>query len=245
MTFKDKVAIITGSSRGIGAATAKLFAERGAKVVIHYQKEKAKAEKIASEIGLNKCLLFGGDLTDEDTVKKLATTTKDHFGRIDILINNAGAILRPGDWQSELETWKKTIDINLTSAWLMTKAVAPIMQKQKQGSIVNLVSTVGIIGSPFVVPYGAAKGGLINLTKSMAKALAPHIRVNGVAPSNVMTDMTKAAGEELIEKFRQTTLLERIAEPEELAKAIAFLASDEASYITAEILVVDGGYSLK
>lgn len=172
-----------------------------------------------------------------ETIKK--------FGKIDILVNNAGAIFRPGDWKSDLETWRKTIDINLTSAWLMTRDVAPIMLKNGGGSIINLVSVYGFLGATAVLAYTSAKGGLITMTKSFAKELAPTIRVNTIAPSNVMTDMTKGAGKELIESFRQQTPLKRIAEPDEIAKAILFLASNDASYITGEILVVDGGYSLK
>ena len=126
----------------------------------------------------------------------------------------------------------------------MIREVAPLMQKTG-GSIVNVVSVYGFLGAAPVLAYTSAKGGLITLTKSFAKELAPSIRVNAVAPSNVMTDMTKGAGPELIELFRQQTPLKRIANPIELAKAIAFLVSDDASYITGEMLVVDGGYSLK
>ncbi len=181
----------------------------------------------------------------ESEVKKLVQDTIKSYGTIDILINNAGEIIRPGDWNCNESVWQKTIDVNLKSMWLVTKAVAPIMQKNQKGATVNLTSTVGILGSQYVLPYSCSKGTIISLTKSFAKELAPFIRVNAVAPSNVMTDMTKSAGEELIEKFKQSTPLKRIAEPEELASAILFLASDEASYITGEVLIVDGGYTLK
>ena len=119
------------------------------------------------------------------------------------------------------------------------------MQKNPSGSIVNLTSTVGILGVAPVLAYSCAKGGIVSMTKAFAKELAPNIRVNAVAPSNVQTDMTRGAGKELIERMKKTTLLQRIAQPEELARAILFLASDDASYITGHILVVDGGYSLK
>ena len=125
------------------------------------------------------------------------------------------------------------------------KEVAPFMEKQGLGSIVNLASTVGILGVAPILAYSCAKGGLVSMTKAFAKELAPTTRVNAVAPSNVMTDMTKSAGPDLIELFRQQTPLKRIATPEELARAILFLASDDASYITGHTLVVDGGYSLK
>lgn len=244
MKLKDKVAIVTGSSRGIGAATARLFAKEGANVVVNYRASKREAEKVVEEIG-KAGVLVQADVSKEEDVKRLVQETIERFGRIDILVNNAGEILRPGDWKSDQDTWHKTIDINLTSAWLMIREVAPIMQKQGKGSIVNLASTVGILGVAKVLPYSVSKGAIVTLTKAFAKELAPDIRVNAVAPSNVMTDMTKGAGKELIEFFRQQTPLKRIATPDELAKAILFLASDDASYITGEILVVDGGYSLK
>lgn len=242
MKLAGKVAIITGSSRGIGEATAMLSAAEGARVVVHYNTGKADAEKIAKRIGKDNCILIQADLTQEKDVIKLIKQTVDHFGHLDILVNNAGAILRPGDWQSDLATWRKTIDVNLTSAWLMIKHAAP---RIKEGAIVNVASVYGFLGAAPVAAYTSAKGGLITLTKSMAKELAPRIRVNAVSPSNVMTDMTIGAGEKLIEYFRQETPLKRIAKPEEIAQAILFLASEDASYITGEMLVVDGGYSLK
>ncbi len=245
MKLKSKVAIITGSSRGIGKATALLFAKEGCKVVVNYKSRKEDAENVSKQIGKDNCIVVQADVTKEKDVKRLVRETMNKFGRVDILVNNAGEILRPGDWKSDVETWKKTIDINLTSAWLMTREVAPIMKKHDGGSIVNIVSVYGFLGAAPVLAYTSAKGGLITMTKSFAKELAPEIRVNAVAPSNVNTDMTKGAGKELIEYFRQQTPIKRIAGPEELANAILFLASDDASYITGEILVVDGGYSLK
>ncbi len=245
MRLKDKVVIITGSSRGIGRATAILFANEGAKVVVNYKINKKDAESVIKEIRVEDCLLVQADVSKEEDVRRLVEETINKFGRIDILVNNAGEIIRPGDWKTGMETWQKTIDANLTSAWLMIKEVAPIMQKQKTGVIVSLTSTVGLLGSQYVLAYSCAKEGIVALTKSFAKELAPYIRVNAIAPSNVMTDMTKSAGEELIERMKQNTLLKRIAEPEELAKAILFLASDDASYVTGHILVVDGGYSMK
>lgn len=243
MKLKNKVAIITGSSRGIGRATAALFAKEGAMVVVNYLRDTKSAQKVAKEIGKN-ALLVQADVTHETDVKRLVGETIKRFGRIDILVNNAGAIGERG-WKTGIDAWRKTLDINLTSAWLMTKEVAPIMERQGGGSIVNLTSTVGLLGVAPILAYSCAKGGLVSMTKAFAKELAPTIRVNAVAPSNVMTDMTKSAGPELIEFFCQETPLKRIATPEELAKAILFLASDDASYITGQTLVVDGGYSLK
>lgn len=245
MRLKNKIAIITGSSRGIGKATALLFAKEGAKVVVNYKHNKKEAEKVVQIIGKTNTLLVQADVSKEKDVKRLLSETIKRFGKIDILINNAGEILRPGDWKTGIETWQKTIEVNLTSAWLVTKAVVPIMLKQGHGNIVNLTSTVGLLGVAPVLAYSCAKNGIVALTKAFAKELAPHIRVNAVAPSNVMTDMTRSAGKELVEFMKQNTPLKRIAKPEEIAKAILFLVSDDASYITGEILVVDGGYSLK
>lgn len=244
MKLQNRVAIITGSSRGIGRATAILFAKEGAKVVVNYVKEKKKADEVGIAIGKKNCLLVQADVATEEGVTKLVEGALKHFGRIDILVNNAGAIGERG-WKTGLEVWRETLDINLTSAWLMIKEVAPIMEKQGSGSIVNLASTVGILGVAPILAYSCAKGGLVSMTKAFAKELAPKIRVNAVAPSNVMTDMTKSAGPDFIEFFREQTPLKRIAAPEELACAILFLASDDASYITGHTLVVDGGYSLK
>lgn len=245
MILSNRIALITGSTRGIGKATALLFAQKGAKVVINGHAHSREGEELVNTMGAENAVFIPADISQESEVKRLVSESVKAFGTIDILINNAGAILRPGDWKSDLESWHKTIDTNLTSAWLMTREVAPIMLEKGKGSIVNLVSVYGFLGAAPVLAYTSAKGGLITLTKSFAKELGPSIRVNAIAPSNVMTDMTKGAGEELIELFRNQTPLKRIAEPEEIAKAILFLASDDASYITGEMLVVDGGYSLK
>lgn len=245
MKLKDQVALITGSTRGIGQATARLFVHEGAKVIINGKTDNQAGQKLAKELGKDKVVFIRADVSQEKEVKQLVTQAVEKWGRIDILVNNAGEIFRPGDWKTDIDTWKNTLDVNVTGAWLMIREVAPLMQKQSKGAIVNLVSVYGFLGAAPVLAYTVAKGGLITLTKSMAKELAPNIRVNAIAPSNVMTDMTKGAGKELIEFFRQQTPLKRIAEPEELAKSILFLASDDASYITGEMLVVDGGYSLK
>jgi 3-oxoacyl-[acyl-carrier protein] reductase len=245
MKLDGKIAIITGSSRGIGQATAVLFAKEGAKVVINFKSDFEHAMKTSELIGKDNCIVIQADVTQEADVKRLVGETVEKFGKVDILINNAGEIFRPGDWKADLSTWHKTMDSNLTSAWLMSREVAPGMMAGTGGSIINIVSVYGFIGAAAVLAYTSAKGGLITMTKSLAKELAPKIRVNAVAPSNVMTDMTKGAGDRLIEMFRQSTPLGRIAEPEELARPILFLVSDDASYITGEMLVVDGGYSIK
>lgn len=245
MKLKNKVAIITGSSRGIGKATAILFAKEGAKVVINCKDQTAEAKRVVSVLGNAKAIFIQADVSKEDDVKRLVSETIKKFSKIDILINNAGAIFRKGDWKSNVDIWHMAMDVNLTSTWLMIREVAPIMIKNGSGSIVNVASIYGFLGAAPVLAYASAKGGLITLTKSFAKELAPNIRVNAVAPGNVMTDMTKEAGKKFIKLFEQQTPLRRSAEPDEIAKAILFLASNDASFITGEILVVDGGYSLR
>jgi NAD(P)-dependent dehydrogenase (short-subunit alcohol dehydrogenase family) len=245
MKLKNKVVIITGSSRGIGKAIAMLFAKEGAKVVINCKDHIDEAKKVVETIGENNAFFVQADVSKEEDVKRLILETIKKFGRVDILVNNAGIIFREGDWKSGENIWHATMDINLTSAWLMIREVAPIMLKQKSGSIVNISSIYGFLGAASVLAYSAAKGGVITMTKAMAKDLAPNIRVNAVAPGNVMTDMTKEAGEDVIKFFNEQTPLKRSAEPEEIARAVLFLASEDASFITGELIVVDGGYSLR
>ena len=245
MKLQNKITIITGSSRGIGKATAILFAKEGAKVVITYKTNQKEAEKVLETIGKDNGVVFQLNTANEVSVKNFVKQVIDKFRKIDILVNNAGEIIRPGDWQKDLNTWNNTINNNLTGTWLMIREIAPIMQKQNNGVIVNLTSTTGIFGSPFVLAYSCSKAGIIALTKAFAKIFAPNIRVNAVAPSIVDTDMTTPSGEEAITRLTQMSALKRMAKPEELASAILFLASDDSSYVTGQTLIVDGGYSLK
>lgn len=245
MRFSDKIVLITGASRGIGRATALQLGCEGATVIVNYKSNKKEADEVVKLIGKEHAVSIQSDVSKEQDVIDLVDSIIKKYGRIDILINNAGEIIRPGDWTTSSDIWDATIHVNLNSVWLLIKHVAPIMKKLSGASIVNITSTVGLLGVAPVLAYSAAKNGIVSITKGMAKELAPIIRVNAVAPSNVMTEMTRGAGDELIEYMKNQTPLRRIAEPEELAKAIAFLASEDASYITGEVLVVDGGYSLK
>lgn len=245
MKLENKVAVITGSSRGIGKAVAILLAKEGAKVVINCKDHVDEAKEVVNAIGEDGAFFIQADVSEENDVKRLVSETIKKFGKIDILVNNAGIIFREGNWESNKDIWRATLDINLTSAWLMIREVAPIMLERKIGSIVNISSIYGFLGAASVLAYSSAKGGIITMTKAMAKDLAPNIRINAVAPGNVMTDMTKEAGEDVIKFFNEQTPLKRSAEPEEIAKAVLFLASDDASFITGELLIVDGGYSLR
>ncbi|MDE1850430.1 MAG: SDR family oxidoreductase [Candidatus Micrarchaeota archaeon] len=244
MLLKNKVAIITGSTRGIGKATASLFLKNEAKVVINGFKKTTEVHNFANDSD-DKTICINADVSKEKDVKSLTSETLKKFGKIDILVNNAGSIYAPRDWRSDTENWHKTLDANLTSAWLMIREVAPIMLRNGGGTIVNVSSIYGLNGAANSLAYSCAKSGLITLTKALAREFAPTIRVNSVAPGNVLTDMTRKSGKKRTNLFNKVTPLKRSAEPEEIAQAILFLASGASNFITGEILVVDGGYSLR
>ena len=243
-----KVAVITGASRGIGRATAMVLGKEGASVAVNYLRSKEKAIEVVEEIKKHggEAIPIRADVARLDEVKRLAEETVEKFGSIDILVNNAGVIVRPGDWKSiNDESWQRTIDVNLKGILNCIKVAAPYMLKQRKGKIVNISSTYGILGATPVVAYAVAKAGVINLTRAFAKELAPYINVNAVAPGNIKTEMTSAAGEEFVNTVIKATPLKRLGEPEEVAYAIAFLVSDKADFITGQVLVVDGGHMLK
>lgn len=246
MRLQNKVAIITGSSRGIGKATALLFAKEGAKVVLNYfstEKEKALAivaeiKKIGSDAIAIKC-----DVSKENEVKKMIDKTVQVFGRIDILVNNAGIVFDVPLFERKVEQFKRTLEVNLLGNFLCSKYVAAQMLKKTGGKIVNVSSTNAINSfSPDAIDYDASKAGVISLTKDFAKEFAPYIQVNAVAPGWVDTDMNKDLSKEFVKDEAKKIYLKRFAKPDEIAKAILFLASDDASFITGSVLVVDGGH---
>lgn len=239
MNLKNKVVLVTGASRGIGRATALAFAKQGCLVAVNYFKEKALAEAVGQKLTIQ------ADVADFKAFKKMVATVVKKFGRIDILVNNAGLIIQTNqDFQQITDqVWDRTLDVNLKGVFNGIKAAAPIMKKQGEGRIINLASVFGQLGGARVAAYTAAKAGIENLTKGFAKELAPEITVNSVAPAVCQTDMTKGAGPKLIQYFQENTPLKRIAQPEEIAEAIVFLAKSD--FITGQILNVDGGYGLK
>lgn len=245
---KKRVAIITGSSRGIGKATALQLAKDDINIVINYLKSEKKSKEVVEEIKRmgGTAIAVKADISKLEEAKELTEKAIEFFGSIDILINNAGEIIRPGDWKSiDDETWERTLDVNLKGAFNCIKVVAPYMIKQNSGKIVNISSTYGIIGAAPVIAYTVAKAGVINLTKAFAKELAPYITVNAVAPGNINTEMTSSAGEEFIKNTIEITPLKRLGEPEDVAYAVAFLTSEKANFITGQVLIVDGGHILK
>lgn len=249
MILKDKIALVTGASRGIGAATAKILAERGARVALTARTE-ADLESVSLTIRQagGESLVISANIIDSDQVSNLVKKVIEIWGRIDVLINNAGlgTPISPIEEIRE-EEWEQTITLNLKSAFLCTRAVAPFMKRQKYGRIVNVSSYAGrnysLISGP---QYSSAKAGLLGFTKHMAAELGPFgICVNAVAPSIVLTARVQAkwAARSAEEQRRilERIPLRRLAQPEEVAKVIAFLASDEASYVNGVCLDINGG----
>ncbi|MGN0949114.1 MAG: 3-oxoacyl-[acyl-carrier-protein] reductase [Megasphaera sp.] len=244
MQLTGKTAVVTGGSRGIGRAVAVTLAEAGADVAIIYAGNTAAAEettKMIEEKGV-KALAIQCDVSDEKAVATMMKTVKKELGRVDILVNNAG-ITRDGLLMiMKEEDWQAVLDTNLNGSFHCTKAAARLMMKQRCGSIINITSVVGETGNAGQANYAAAKAGLIGFTKSVAKELASrNVRCNAIAPGCIATDMTAVLGDEAVANMVKNIPLGRVAQPEEVAKAVLFLASDDASYITGQVLNVDGG----
>lgn len=241
----DKVVLITGSSRGIGKAIALKFAEKGAKVIVNYVNSKKEAEEVVKkieEIG-SEAITIKCDVSKEDEVKKMVKESVDKFGKIDVLVNNAGIIFDVPFENKTVDQWKRTLDVNLIGTFLCTKYVVEEMSKQKSGNIINISSTNGIdTYDSESIDYDASKAGVNIFTKCMAKELAPNIRVNCIAPGWVDTDINKDLPKDYVEEEKKRICLKRFGKPEEIAKVALFLASDESSFMTGSIVVVDGGY---
>lgn len=244
MLLTGKTAIVTGGSRGIGRAIACCLAEEGANVAVIFAGNTAAAEETLQQIkekGGN-AISIQCDVANEDAVAAMVKEVKDTFGGVDILVNNAG-ITRDGLlMRMKTSDWQAVLDTNLTGAFFCTKAVTKLMMKQRSGAIVNLTSVVGLTGNAGQANYAAAKAGIIGFTKSIAKELASRgIRANAIAPGCIDTDMTAVLSDAVKEEMLKTIPLGRVAQPEEVAKAVLFLVSDCASYITGQVLNVDGG----
>ena len=248
MRLKEKTALITGGARGIGAATALLFAAEGASVGIVDLREDGLNE-IAARAGQKglEIKTFIGDITQKDQIEKVVDDFVQTFGRIDILVNNAGVVIPRPFLEKTVEDWETTLRVNLIGMFLCCQVAAKYMLDRKSGKIVNISSIRGIdhCGREGVMDYSASKMAVIGLTKTMAKELAPHINVNTVAPGHTKTEMTAPLPDEIKQNMIEGSYLKRMAEPEDIAKAILFMASDDANFITGQILLVDGGFSLK
>lgn len=242
--LKHKVALVTGASRGIGRAIALKFAQSGCDVIINYSSSKAQAEVLKDEIekmGV-KAMIVKCNVSNADEVEAMFSQIEKEFGRLDILVNNAGItkdglILRMSE-----DDFEQVLAVNLKGAFLCAKAAAKMMVKQRSGNIINISSVVGIIGNVGQANYSASKAGMIGFTKSLAKELASrNIRVNAIAPGFIKTDMTEVLSEKVKEAMLSSIPLGRFGEAEEVANVALFLASDLSSYITGQVIVVDGG----
>ena len=238
MQLEGKIALVTGASRGIGRAIAVALAAAGANVAVNYAGNKAAAEAVAAEIEAmgRKVLLLQGD------VAQLEVCTEMIDAGIDILVNNAGITRDNLLMRMKEEDWDAVLNTNLKGVFNCTKAAVKYMMKQRAGRIVNITSVVGVMGNAGQANYAAAKAGCIGFTKSVAKEVAARgITVNGVAPGFIKTDMTSVLPEKVVADMEAGIPLARLGEPEDIAKAVLFLVSDDAAYITGQTLHVDGG----
>ncbi|MBN2240952.1 MAG: 3-oxoacyl-[acyl-carrier-protein] reductase [Dehalococcoidales bacterium] len=239
-----KTALVTGASRGLGKAIALKLASCGAGVALNYVTNDEEAHKVEYEIremGVP-VMLYKGDVSESDTVRAMIRSITDEWGSIDILVNNAGItrdglILRMSD-----DAWDKVIDTNLRGAWLCSKYSLRSMMSREWGRIINIASLAGVIGNAGQANYSAAKGGMIALTKSLAREAGPrNITANAVAPGFIVTDMTDRLPQETRDSILERIPMGRFGAPEDVANLVAFLASEEAGYITAQVIGIDGG----
>ncbi|MFA6321003.1 MAG: 3-oxoacyl-[acyl-carrier-protein] reductase [Candidatus Omnitrophota bacterium] len=245
MNLKDKIAIVTGGSRGIGKAIVIELIRNGAKVVFTYLKSEEAANILLDEIkninGVAEAVK--SDSRDFNQAKQVVGEAVNKFGTIDLLVNNAGIVKDKALMMMEPSEWQDVIDTNLTGYFNMAKACIVTMMKQKNGNIINISSVAGVVGLPKQVNYSSAKAGVIGFTKSLAKEVAFYnIRVNAVAPGYIETDMTNNLKNK--EKFLNFIPCCRFGKPEEVAKTVSFLASDKSSYITGQVIKVDGGLAI-
>ena len=244
MRFENQVAIVTGAGRGIGHAIALRFAQEGARVA-SVSRSEANAQQTATEINAARpdaARAYAVDVADHVAVQQTAARILEDFGRVDILVNNAGVTRDGLSMRMSLEDWETVIDTNLKGAFSFAQAIMRAMIKQRSGRIINISSVAGLTGNAGQANYAASKAGLIGLTKTLARELASRgITVNAVAPGFIVTDMTGVLSEQVKEAVLAKIPLGKFGESEDIAAAVAFLASPEAKYITGQVLTVDGG----
>ena len=240
-----KVAIVTGASRGIGRAIALRFGAEGARVVVNYEVNTAKAAAVVDEIRAagSEAIAVAADVSSSADVERLVAQSVDHFGRIDILSNNAGIMVAKGVLETTEDEWDRTIDVNLKGAYLCSKAVAPLMIRQQGGTIINMSSNSGLYHPSAMrfTEYVVSKAGMNGLTKAMALALGPYITVNAICPGWIRTDMVEMIDPAVQQRILDETALARWGTPDDIASSAVFLASSEADFITGELLIVAGG----
>lgn len=244
MRFENQVAVVTGSGRGIGHAIAVRLAKEGARVA-SVSRTEANAQKTADEINATRAdaaKAYAVDVADQAAVQKAAAQIFEDFGRVDILVNNAGVTRDGLSMRMSMEDWDTVLNTNLKGAFNFIQAVMRPMIKQRSGRIINISSIAGLTGNAGQANYSASKAGLIGLTKTLARELASRgITVNAVAPGLIETDMTTVLSEEIRQAILQKVPLGKLGEPDDIAGAVAYLASPEAKYITGQVLTVDGG----
>lgn len=244
MILENKVALVTGSSKGIGAAIALAYAAAGADVAVNYNRDQAGAEKIVKQIEKLGCRAkaYGADVSNAEQVKAMVSSISKEFGKIDILVNNAGITRDNIILRMKEDDWDQVIDTNLKSMFLCSKAVSKKMLKQRSGKIINLTSVIGLIGNPGQVNYSAAKAGVLGLTKTLAKELGSiGVTVNAIAPGFIVSQMSDTVAEEVKEQMLKSIPLGRFGKPEDVADLALFLSSDKSDYITGQVFNVDGG----
>ena len=247
MRLKNKVALVTGGGRGIGRAISLALAQEGAKVCINYFHNKDTAEDVVKQVKENggEAISHKADISKLEAVNRMVGAINKQFGRIDILVNNAGLNIDKYLMIMNEEEWDKVIDVNLKGTFNCSKAVSRVMIGQRSGNIINISSVSAISGTAGQTNYSAAKGGMISFTKSLARELAPFdIRVNALAPGLIETEMVKKMPKEMLDRILEITPLKRVGKPEEVAKAVIFLVSEEAGYITGQVIRVDGGLAM-
>lgn len=246
MRLKDKVAIITGSTSGMGRATAELFAREGAKVVVTGRNEK-RAKEVVDKIKAegNEAIYVIADTSKVEDSKIILDKTLEAYGTVDILYNNAGALSITPIQEVTLEEWNRVFNVNVTSVLYLTQLVAPIMKEKGKGVIINTGSVAGFAAHHGFAAYCSSKHALGGLTKSMAWELGPEIRVNGIAPGAIHTAMVDSVGgPEAIDGMREGSPLKRIGKPDDIATVALFLASDDSSFIDGQMIRVDGGIEI-
>jgi 3-oxoacyl-[acyl-carrier protein] reductase len=249
MRLENKKAVVTGASRGVGRAIALAYAREGADVIVNYASNEAAADQVVREIEQlgRKAVKIRGDVSKKEEAYAVVQAAKEHFGRLDILVNNAGFSKPAMLLKMTEEQWDQVVDLHLKGAFLCSQAAAQIMKEQKSGKMINVTSVAGLVGTVGQINYSAAKGGLLSFTKSAARELARYnVCVNVISLGIVATDMTEKirSDEKLKEIYMRRILLERFAEPDDITPAFVFFGSDEANYITGQLLCVDGGYGM-